>query len=51
MDLIGKTTINPVLFYTGKISGYITWIIYVLTTYRYLSPGIGGRILQVTDNI
>jgi protein-S-isoprenylcysteine O-methyltransferase Ste14 len=30
MDLIGKTTINPVLFYTGKISGYITWIMYVL---------------------
>jgi protein-S-isoprenylcysteine O-methyltransferase Ste14 len=25
MNLIGKTTINPVLFYTGKISGYITW--------------------------
>ena len=26
MDLIGKTTINPVLFYSGKFSGYITWI-------------------------
>jgi len=26
MNLIGKTTINPVLFYTGKISGYFTWI-------------------------
>jgi len=30
MDLIGKTTINPVLFYTGKISGYITWILLIL---------------------
>jgi protein-S-isoprenylcysteine O-methyltransferase Ste14 len=30
MDLIGKTTIHPVLFYTGKISGYITWIILFL---------------------
>ncbi|HYX10100.1 MAG TPA: isoprenylcysteine carboxylmethyltransferase family protein [Bacteroidales bacterium] len=30
MDLIGKTSINPVLFYTGKISGYITWIIFAL---------------------
>lgn len=30
MDLIGKTTINPVIFYTGKISGYITWILLVL---------------------
>jgi protein-S-isoprenylcysteine O-methyltransferase Ste14 len=27
MDLIGKTTINPIIFYTGKISGYLTWII------------------------
>jgi len=27
MKIIGKTTINPVMFYSGKISGYITWII------------------------
>lgn len=27
MNLIGKTTINPVIFYTGKFSGYFTWII------------------------
>jgi len=27
MELIGKTTINPIIFYTGKISGYITWIV------------------------
>lgn len=26
MKLIGKATINPLIFYTGKISGYITWI-------------------------
>ena len=30
MDIVGKTTINPILFYTGKISGYITWIILLL---------------------
>lgn len=30
MDIIGKTTIHPILFYTGKISGYITWIILIL---------------------
>ena len=30
MDLIGKTTINPVLFYSGKISGYLTWIVLIL---------------------
>lgn len=34
MELIGKPTINPLLFYTGKISGYITWVafVYALST-------------------
>lgn len=27
MDLIGKTPINPFLFYTGKIAGYACWVI------------------------
>lgn len=27
MELIGKATIHPLIFYTGKISGYLTWII------------------------
>jgi protein-S-isoprenylcysteine O-methyltransferase Ste14 len=31
MDLIGKTPINPVLFYTGKIAGYLTWVILLLS--------------------
>lgn len=30
MDLVGKTTINPLVFYTGKISGYVTWIVLLL---------------------
>jgi len=30
MDYIGRTTIHPVLFYTGKISGYLTWAIMLL---------------------
>jgi protein-S-isoprenylcysteine O-methyltransferase Ste14 len=30
MNIIGKTTIHPILFYTGKISGYFTWIIFIL---------------------
>jgi protein-S-isoprenylcysteine O-methyltransferase Ste14 len=34
MNLIGKTTINPILFYSGKISGYITWIIYLLLIFE-----------------
>ncbi len=31
MNIIGKKTINPLLFYTGKISGYLTWIFLVLS--------------------
>ena len=31
MNLIGKTPINPVLFYTGKFSGYCTWVIMLLS--------------------
>jgi len=27
MDLIGKTPINPILFYTGKFAGYACWIL------------------------
>lgn len=27
MDLIGKTSIHPFIFYSGKISGYFTWIV------------------------
>jgi len=30
MNLIGKTTINPIIFYSGKISGYVTWIVQLL---------------------
>ncbi len=28
MKLAGKPTINPWLFYTGKISGYVTWLVF-----------------------
>jgi protein-S-isoprenylcysteine O-methyltransferase Ste14 len=34
MELIGKTTINPILFYSGKISGYLTWIILSLSVLK-----------------
>ena len=30
IHLIGKPTINPTLFYSGKFSGYITWVILIL---------------------
>jgi protein-S-isoprenylcysteine O-methyltransferase Ste14 len=31
MEVIGKPTINPILFYSGKISGYIVWILFLLS--------------------
>jgi protein-S-isoprenylcysteine O-methyltransferase Ste14 len=30
MNIIGRTTIHPLVFYSGKISGYFTWIILLL---------------------
>jgi len=30
MNLIGKTTIHPLLFFSGKIMGYFTWIVQLL---------------------
>ncbi len=34
INLIGKAPINPILFYSGKISGYITWILLILLLLR-----------------
>jgi protein-S-isoprenylcysteine O-methyltransferase Ste14 len=31
MQVMGKPTINPALFYTGKISGYAAWILFALS--------------------
>jgi protein-S-isoprenylcysteine O-methyltransferase Ste14 len=33
MDIIGKSTIHPVLFYTGKIAGYMIWIVLLLEVF------------------
>jgi protein-S-isoprenylcysteine O-methyltransferase Ste14 len=27
MEVIGRTTIHPAVFYSGKLSGYLTWIL------------------------
>ena len=29
MKIIGKETIHPFLFYSGKTAGYIIWVLYV----------------------
>ena len=30
MKIIGKTTIHPFFFYTGKIAGYAAWVLLLL---------------------
>lgn len=31
MKAIGQATINPVLFYSGKVCGYVTWLMLLLS--------------------
>jgi|GEM_PF-7071075 len=31
MEIMGKPAINPFLFYSWKISGYVVWILLVLS--------------------
>ena len=38
LRIIGKTTINPILFYSGKISGYIIWAILILSLITTRNP-------------
>jgi protein-S-isoprenylcysteine O-methyltransferase Ste14 len=50
MNLIGKTTINPFIFYSGKISGYITWVLYLLSlTGLYIVGDQSINILAITS--
>jgi len=39
MELIGKPTINPLLFFSGKVVGYITWLVFALSV-------LGVRLLS-----
>ena len=27
MEIVGRTTIHPLVFYSGKLSGYVTWVV------------------------
>lgn len=36
MNMIGKTTIHPLLFYTGKICGYLTWVLFLLSLFKII---------------
>ena len=37
MEIVGKTTINPILFYTGKTAGYLTWLVWWRSTWGIVS--------------
>ena len=39
MGIIGKATINPFLFYSGKTAGYITWIYLILSLLNFIDYG------------
>lgn len=52
MNVIGKTTINPFIFYSGKISGYLTWVLYVLNLTEVYVIGVQSiEILIVASYI
>jgi len=44
MEIIGKTTINPILFYSGKICGYLTWLLLGLSFF-------GINFLPTIENV
>jgi len=48
MEIIGKPTINPILFYSGKISGYVTWLLFVGSMFgEYIIPSSHNQILRI----
>jgi len=66
MNIIGTATINPILFYSGKLCGYATWILLILSLtgvlqlQQYSSPVLlyfpvfcisAGSIFTVTSMI
>ncbi len=36
MQVIGKPTLHPALFYSGKVAGYLIWIALLLSLFRVL---------------
>jgi protein-S-isoprenylcysteine O-methyltransferase Ste14 len=46
MELVGRTTIHPALFYSGKVAGYLTWVLLALEYAGVaLVPGIHSSVL------
>lgn len=47
MELVGRTTIHPLVFYTGKASGYLTWALLALDYFGYrVLPGLDSPALH-----
>jgi protein-S-isoprenylcysteine O-methyltransferase Ste14 len=38
MQIVGKETIHPALFYSGKIMGYLTWVAFAASLSGLLDP-------------
>jgi protein-S-isoprenylcysteine O-methyltransferase Ste14 len=52
MDLIGKTTIHPLLFYTGKVAGYICWVILLTSIFNIYQIGQAPhRFIEVLSDV
>ena len=50
MDLIGKATLHPLFFYTGKIFGYITWILFILSIFNiFIISNQPNEFLKITS--
>jgi protein-S-isoprenylcysteine O-methyltransferase Ste14 len=43
MNPIGKTTVNPILFITGKISGFFSWVVFFMVISGHSIFGIRGK--------
>jgi protein-S-isoprenylcysteine O-methyltransferase Ste14 len=46
MNIKGKPTINPILFFSGKICGYISWIVLALSISGIKFPGSHSLIFN-----
>ena len=39
MKIIGKTPINPLVFYSGKFSGYVSWVLLLMSAFSTSDSG------------
>ncbi len=46
-NIIGKPTINPIFFITGKVSGYITWILFVVQFFYNFNQISTNKIVPI----